>query len=73
MIKIKREVCRNPLETSKQVFEKAGVPDVPKSTRCGIVSTIAKFGKQEVHPQLKVMHKKKCRVTLDRSDGWIGG
>ena len=35
--------------------------------------TIAKFGKPEVRPQLKDMHKIKCRVTLDRPDGWSGG
>ena len=58
MSKIKREVRRNPLETSKQVFEKAGVPDVPKSTRCRILGTIAKFGKPEVRPQLEDIHKK---------------
>ena len=67
MIKIKREVRRNPLETSKQVFKKAGVPDVPKSTRCRIMRKIAKLGKPEVCPQLKDMHKKKrmkCQILL---------
>ena len=59
MSKIKREVRRNPLETSKQVFEKVGVPDVPKTTRCRILKTIAKYGKPEVRPQLKDIHKKK--------------
>ena len=56
---IKREVCRNPLGSSKQVFENAGVPDVPKTTRCRILRTIAKFGKPEVRPQLKDIHKTK--------------
>ena len=67
MSKIMREARRNPLETSKQVFEKAGVPDVPKSTRCRIKRTIAKFGKTEIRPQLKDMHKKKrmeCQILL---------
>ena len=59
MRKIKREARRNPLETSKQVFEKAGVPDVPKSTRCRIMRTIEKFGKPEVGLQMKDMRNKK--------------
>ena len=29
---IMREVSRNPLQTSIEVFESAGMPDVPKST-----------------------------------------
>ena len=32
MSRIKREICRNPLGTSKEVFENADVSDVPKST-----------------------------------------
>ena len=59
MSKTKREIRRNPLGTSKQVFEKAGVPDVPKLTRYRIMGMIAKFGKPEVRLQLKDMHNKK--------------
>lgn len=57
--RIKREVRRNPLQTSKQVFESAGIPDVPKSTRCRILKTFGKCGKAEVRPPLKDNHKKK--------------
>lgn len=56
---IKREVRRNPLGTSKEVFANAGVPDVAKSTRCRILRKIAKCGKPEVRPPLKDIHKKK--------------
>ena len=59
MRRTRREVCRNPLETSKKVFDNAGVPDMPKSTRCRILRTVAKCGKPEVRPLLKDIHKKK--------------
>ena len=62
MSRIKREVRRKPIETSKKVFENAGVPDVPKSTRCCILRTFAKCGKPEVHTPLKDIHKKKRMV-----------
>ena len=45
MSRIKREIRRNPLGTSKDVFENADVPDVPKSTRCRILRNVAKCGK----------------------------
>ena len=56
---IKREVYRTALQTSKEVFESAGVPDVPKSTRCRILRRIGKCGKPVVRPPLKAIHKKK--------------
>ena len=59
MSRIKREIRRNPLGTSKEVFENADVPDVPKSTRCRILRNVAKCGKPEVRPPLKDVHKKK--------------
>ena len=62
MSRIKREIRRNPLGTSKDVFENADVPDVPKSTRCRILRNVAKCGKPEVRPPLKDVHKKKDGV-----------
>ena len=59
MSRIKREIRRNPLGTSKEVFENADVPDVPKSTRCRILRNVAKCGKPEVHPPLNDVHQKK--------------
>ena len=47
------EVRRNPLQTSKEVFESAGVPDVPKLTGCRILRRTEKCGKREVPPSIK--------------------
>ena len=41
MSRIKKEIRRNPLGTSKEVFENADVPDVRKSTRCRILRNVA--------------------------------
>ena len=49
----------NPLQISKEVFESAGVPDVPKSTQCRVLRRIGEFGKPEFRPPLKNIHKKK--------------
>ncbi|XP_076056525.1 uncharacterized protein LOC143034407 isoform X2 [Oratosquilla oratoria] len=68
MSRIEREVHCNPLETSKKVFENAGVPDVPKSTRCRILRTVAKCGKPEVRPPLK----DEAGVSRAGADGVIG-
>ena len=57
------EVCRNSLQTNKEVFESTGVPDVPKSTRCRILKRIGKSGEPEVRPPLKDIHKRK-RIEL---------
>ena len=53
MSRINRELLRNPLGTSKEVFENADVPDVPKSTQCRILRNVAKCGKPEVCPPLQ--------------------
>ena len=50
------EVRCNPLQTSKEVFKSAGVPDVPKSTWCCILR-IGKCVKSEVCPSLRDIHK----------------
>ena len=56
---IKREVSRNPLQSSKEVFEGAGVPGIPKTSRCRILKRLAKCGKANIRPPLKDIHKKK--------------
>ena len=56
---IKREINRNPLQTSKQVFEAVGMVNVPKSTRCLILQRIAKCKKPLVRPPLKQVHQEK--------------
>lgn len=55
---IKREVRRNPLQTSKQVLEAAGVPGVPRTSRCRVLKKIATCGKADIRPPLKDRHKK---------------
>ena len=54
---LKREVRQNPLQTSKTLFEAAGAPNVPKSTRCSILKRIATCRKPMVPPPLKQIHR----------------
>ena len=42
-----------------EVFENACVPDVPKSTRCRIMRSVAKCGNPEIRPPLKNIQVKK--------------
>ena len=55
----KKEVRRNPLQTSKEVFERASVSDVPKSTRYRLLRRIGKCEKPKARPPSKDIHKKK--------------
>ena len=64
MCLIKKEVRRNPLQTSEEVLESAGVPDVPKSTPWRALRRTGKCGKPEVRPSLKDIHNKK---RMDRA------
>ncbi|KAF2356825.1 Transposase Tc1-like [Trinorchestia longiramus] len=59
MSRITRECRRNPRKTSKEVFENAGVPNVPRSTRCRILREVGKCGKPEVRPPIKDIHEQK--------------
>ena len=78
MRQIKKEVVRNPLQTSRELFESAGVPDVPKSTRCRVLRRTGKCERPEVRPPLKVhfpsvLFTDECRATLDGPGGWRRG
>ena len=55
---IKREVSRNPLQSSKEVFEGA-VSGIPKTSRCRILKRLTKCSKANIRPPLKDKHKKK--------------
>ena len=57
--RIKREICRNPLQTSKEIFESVGLPNKSKSTRCHILKSISKCGKPVARPPLKCIHREK--------------
>ena len=56
---IKREVSRNPLQSSKEVLEGADVSGIPKTSRCRILKRLTKCGKANIRPPLKDKHKKK--------------
>ena len=49
---LKREAAKHPLLTSKQLFEKAGVSEVPRTSRCRLLQTVAKSVKPNIHPPL---------------------
>ena len=72
---IKREVHRNPLQTSKQVFEAVGMFNVPKSTRCSILQRIAKCKKPLVRPPLKQVHREKrlewAKIKVLKTELWV--
>ena len=56
---VKREAAKHPLLTSKQLFEKAGVSEVPRTSRCRLLQTVAKSVKLNIHPPLTSRHKAK--------------
>ena len=56
---IKREAVKHPLLTSKQLFEQAGVGEVPRTSRCHIHQTVAKNVKPNIRPPLNSRHKAK--------------
>ena len=56
---VKREAVKHPLLSSKQLFEKAGVSEVPRTSRCRILQTFAKSVKPNIHPPLTSRHKTK--------------
>ena len=44
---IKREAAKHPLLTSKQLFEKAGAGEVPRTSCCRILQDLWKSSKAE--------------------------
>ena len=46
---IKREVSRNPLQSSKEVFKDEGVSGIPKTSRCSILKRLAKCATRRNH------------------------
>ena len=56
---VKREAAKHPLLTSKQLFAKAGVSEVPRTSRCRLLQTVAKSVKPNIHPPLTSRHKTK--------------
>ena len=56
---VKRETAEHPLLTSKQLFQKAGVSEVPRTSRCRLLQTVAKSVKPNIHPPLTSRHNTK--------------
>ena len=56
---VKHEAAKHPLLTSKQLFEKAGVSEVPRTSLCRLLQTVAKSVKLNIHPPLTSRHKTK--------------
>ena len=57
--RMKRQIRRNPLQTSKEIFDSVGLPNTSKSTRCHILKSISKCGKSVARPPLKCIHREK--------------
>ncbi|KAF4698363.1 hypothetical protein FOZ63_028794, partial [Perkinsus olseni] len=57
--KLKREMARTPLATSKELFDAAGVSKGSKSTRCKVLKSIGKVLKANPRPSLTKSHKEK--------------
>ena len=57
MRKIASAVKKLPLNTSKSIFDEAGIKDIPRSTRCNILNKIAKVVKPKSKPPLTQNNK----------------
>ena len=56
---IRRHVTRNPLATSREVFEACKLPKVSRTTRCKALKEVAKVRKAQRRPPLNKNHKAK--------------
>ena len=61
---LSREVKKNPLQTSKQVFDACGISGVNRTIRCQILSTCSSTKKLPSKPPLTKIHKKKRRASV---------
>ena len=57
--RIKREAIKQPLGTSKSVFEACGAKNISRTTRCRVMKSIAKVKKASIKPPLNKKHKEK--------------
>lgn len=60
--RIKRELKRNSTATRGEIFKSAGMEEVPKTTRCRILRSMASHVSPVIRPPLKESHKK-ARVS----------
>jgi transposase len=56
---LKREVARAPLSSSREIFERAGVASVPKTSRCRILAAVAQHCKAPAKSSLTAAHRQK--------------
>lgn len=59
---IKRAAMKQPLLSSKQIFEAAGGPGVPRTSRCTILQSLAVVRTADVFPSLTSAHKETFSV-----------
>jgi transposase len=56
LAKLRREVAKHPLSTSRDIFAGVDLPDVSRSTRCRILRGIALHQKAKAQPLLTTRH-----------------
>lgn len=54
---VKREMARKPLSSSAEIFNAAGLDNVPKTTRCRILRGIGKVKKVQTRPPINRKHQ----------------
>ena len=59
MRRLKVEMSRHVSSTSKRIFEAAGLPDIPKTTRNRVLRNLGKVKKSKRRPYLSKKHKEK--------------
>ena len=71
---LKREMVKNPMSSSGDIFTAAGMPSIPRSTRCRILRGIGKVKKAQITPPVTKRHqerrlewaRKYMKTALDR-------
>ena len=53
---VRRHLVQSPLATSKEVFEKCGLPEASRPTRCKVLKEVARTMKATVRPPLNKKH-----------------
>ncbi|KAF4651908.1 hypothetical protein FOL47_011357, partial [Perkinsus chesapeaki] len=54
---LKRAMSKNPLGTSREIFQEAGVKERARSTRCAVLATVGKVRKAIAKPPLTKAHR----------------
>lgn len=57
--RLKRELVKKPLMSSKKIFENVGVPEMARTTRCRVLRNIASVRKPTIRPPLRKTHMEK--------------